>query len=270
MTEERKGPLVSPASAEAERWTPRSLVLSLLLGMDRPVMRAADLVGWCGRFGIQEGTARVALSRMVDRGELRVTERGYELAGRVRARREDQEFALSPRTRQWDGAWTIVVVPEGARPPDDRAALRDAMRALRHAPMRDGVWTRPDNLDDRDVNWSAYAVVDAQGIRFSARTDHDSRALVAELFAPDDWDDTARGLVGRLAPFTSAPIRDDELAPAFVTGAAALRHLRRDPMLPEALVAPDRPGDALRVAYGAFQDAFAEAVADWFRRTRTV
>ena len=40
---------------------------------------------WCGLFGVAEGTARVALSRMVDRGELRSGSGVYELAGRVRA-----------------------------------------------------------------------------------------------------------------------------------------------------------------------------------------
>jgi phenylacetic acid degradation operon negative regulatory protein len=84
----------------------RSLIASLLLRSDPPRMRAARLVQWCGLFGVSEGTVRVALSRMVDRGELHSAGGTYELAGRVGARRSAQDWSLRPKTLPWRGQWS--------------------------------------------------------------------------------------------------------------------------------------------------------------------
>src|SRR5436309_15989402 len=86
----------------------RSLVASLLLRSEPPRMKGARLVQWCGLFGVSEGTARVALSRMVERGELRSADGTYELAGRVGGRRPAQDWSISPRPSAWDGDWRVA------------------------------------------------------------------------------------------------------------------------------------------------------------------
>src|SRR5690349_8633221 len=90
----------------------RSVIASLLLGLHPPQMRAARLVQWCELFGIAPGTARVALSRMTERGELVAVDGTYELAGRVRARQSTQEWSLAARApaRRWPGDWRFGVV----------------------------------------------------------------------------------------------------------------------------------------------------------------
>ena len=103
--------------------------------------------------------------------------------------------------------------------------------------------------------------------RWAAHPDEDPRALAARLFGPDEWAVAAHEHVATLAMFDQR-IADPDLADAFLAGASALRHLRRDPVLPAELVAPDHPADDLRLAYRSFQGRFAGAVADWFRRTR--
>ena len=76
---------------------------------------------------------------------------------------------------------------------------------------------------------------------------------------------------GRCATTSSSPrsrSRDAEaadLADAFVVGAAALAHVRADPLLPPALCAQPWPGDALRDAYAQYQRSFGRAVREWFR-----
>ena len=40
--------------------TPRSLIASLLLGMQPPRLSGALLVRWCGAFGVAEGTAHAS------------------------------------------------------------------------------------------------------------------------------------------------------------------------------------------------------------------
>ena len=106
-------------------------------------MPAARLVQWCSLFGVAEGTARVALSRMVERGELRGDNGTYTLAGRVGSRRSAQDWSLAPQLERWDGAWRVAVVGGSARSAADRQALRDATRRLRLGALREGVWARP-------------------------------------------------------------------------------------------------------------------------------
>ena len=73
MTDTAIESLLRPLSA-------RSLVASALLGTHPPALRGALLVAFGKRFGINDGTIRVALSRMVDRGELTNREGVYTLA----------------------------------------------------------------------------------------------------------------------------------------------------------------------------------------------
>src|SRR2546429_4767176 len=124
MTQERKPRAAQAAAVLLERpLAPRSLIASLLLGMRPPRMRAGRLVEWCGLFGVAEGTARVALSRMLDRGELTAADGVYELAGRLRGRQPAQEWSLAPRPKEWDGDWLLGVVDARARAATERAAL---------------------------------------------------------------------------------------------------------------------------------------------------
>jgi phenylacetic acid degradation operon negative regulatory protein len=245
----------------------RSVVASLLLGMHPPRLAGARLVRWCGVFGITEGTARVALSRMVDRGELEMADAQYELAGPVRARQRVQEWGLEPELGPWDGRWRMGAVRSGARAADERAALRDAMRRLRHAELREGVWVRPANLPRASGPADAWDVAGAQCEWWTGEPDADARALAIELYAPDAWAVRARALHRSLTRATASldDARDTELAHAFEAGAAVLAHVRADPLLPAPLCPAPWPGDALRAAYSEYRVIFGAAVREWFR-----
>ena len=93
--------------------SPRSVIASLLLGIHPPRLRGALLVRWCGLLGIAEGTTRVALSRMVDAGELTTTAGRYELAGPLRARQAGQDWSLAPVLLPWSGEWDLWLVRPG-------------------------------------------------------------------------------------------------------------------------------------------------------------
>jgi phenylacetic acid degradation operon negative regulatory protein len=249
----------------------RSVIASLLLGMHPPQMRAARLVQWCELFGIAPGTARVALSRMTERGELVAVDGAYELAGRVRARQTAQEWSLAARApaRRWQGDWRFGVVMGEARSAAARAALREAMRGCRYAELREGCWTRPANLPRESAPEDAWAVADEQCSWWTARADDAGAVgeLVASLFAPATWAARARELSSRLHDDVDALGRGDHerLAGAFVAGAAALQHVRNDPLLPAALLPPDWPGDELRAQYRTYQKVFGDAARAWFR-----
>lgn len=245
----------------------RSLVASLLLRSRPPRMRGARMVQWCGLFGVSEGTARVALSRMVDRGELRAVDGVYELAGRVQSRRVAQDWSLDPELSPWDGTWELAIVAPAPREASERIALRDSMRRLRFVAPREGIWTRPDNLPRASAPAESWLVADAQCVWWSGRPDEDPRELV-DLFDGSAWSARARMLTDRLDSVTRALVRDDEraLADGFVTGAAALAHIRSDPLLPTELASDAPIGLALRLGYRNYEETFARSLHVWFRQ----
>ena len=253
---------------------PRSIIASVLLGMHPPRQTSARLVRWCGFFGISENATRVALSRMVDRGELRMTDVGYELAGAVRERQRGQDRSIAPDLGPWTGHWLLAVVSGERRPPADRAAFRATMRRHRFAELREGVWGRPDNLGPD----AAAALPGGPVLWRAVALDREPTTTeVAEWFGLDAWIERADHLVARVrasiraidstfepgcavAPNGLAAVTD-----GFVVGAAALQHLGRDPLLPGALLPRDWPGDALRIEYARFQARFARAAAQVLR-----
>ncbi len=244
----------------------RSLVASLLLRTRPPRMRGSRLVQWCELFGVAEGTTRVALSRMVDRGELRSRDGVYELAGRVQSRRGAQDWSLDPVLSRWRGAWRVAVVAPGPREAGERTALRDAMRRVRCAPIREGVWTRPDNLPRASAPAESWKVVDAQCHWWSARPEGDPAELAADLFDGASWSRRAEMLTDRLSAVTGVlgGSEPGALANGFVAGAASLAHIRADPLLPPELAAGAPAGNALRTAYRTYEAAFSAALRAWF------
>jgi phenylacetic acid degradation operon negative regulatory protein len=247
----------------------RSLIASLLLGMEHPVRAGADLVRWCGLFGVAAGTARVALSRMVDAGELRAHDGRYELVGRVRARSGEHDVARRPLVRRdWDGTWVVAVVTADARSSDSRGALRRELLHAHYAEQREGVWTRPDN-----VRGAVMIERDAQCRLWRARPDGDPVELAGALFAPAVWSARAVELDVWMQSAVAAIESDGDgdgaaIADGFLAGARVLAHLRADPLLPPTLVPGDFHGDALRRMYDDFQPRFDRAVAEWFRAAR--
>jgi phenylacetic acid degradation operon negative regulatory protein len=136
------------------------------------------------------------------------------------------------------------------------------MRRLHLAERREGVWLRPDNLElevpdavHRQCEW------------LRARPEADAVALADRLFHPDRWARRAEALTERLTAVTGALATGDHalVAGAFVAGAAALRHIGGDPLLPAELLPPDWPGPALRAEYRRYQRAFDTAARAWFR-----
>jgi len=267
MAQERKAGAGTTAVLRERPLAPRSLIASLLLGMRPPRLSAGRLVEWCGLFGVAEGTARVALSRMLDRGELTAADGVYELAGRLRSRQPTQEWSLAPRPKQWHGDWLLGIVDAGARNATERSALREAGRRLRMVELRDGVWCRPDNLPRAAAPADAWDVADAQCAWWIGRPEPEAIAGVLRRFGADEWAARARVLRDRLQASTAALDGADgeTIADAFTVGAAALAHVRADPLLPSELCGRNWPGGALRDAYDEYRSAFARAVRDWFR-----
>ena len=169
----------------------RSIVASTLLGTLPPRLPGRLLVAFAEEFGVNPGTTRVALSRMVDRGELvREADGHLVLAGPLLERQRRQEAGLAPRVRRWTGEWEMHLVPGGGRDAAERAALRRAAAHLGLWERRDGVWLRPDNLDPERLP-EARAVLAAQSEHFVATPTADPARLAAELVDLPRWVDAA-------------------------------------------------------------------------------
>ena len=172
----------------------RNVVASLLLGTIPPRLSSRRLVALAEAFGIAEGTTRVALTRMVERGELINRAGIYELTGTLRERQDRQEASFAPLTRSWNGDWELFVITRGARHSSDRAALRKAFGHLHIAELRDGVWIRPNNLDPARLP-SVQRLLAAQVDRWVGRPSVASQVVVGDLFETDSWANAARGLI---------------------------------------------------------------------------
>ncbi len=241
--------------------TARSALASTLLGEDPPELPVAHLVRVAGLLGIQESSARAALSRMVRQGEATSDGAGrYRLVGELARRGRRQQASRQGEVRPWDGGWTMVVVTTG-RPAGQRAEHRRRLAQARLAEQREGVWLRPDNLVLPDE-----LARDPELAIFSARPlgPRDAVALAAALWDLAGWERRARDLIAQLQ--RQPPHEVEDLAPGFVLSAAVLRHLQADPLLPAELLPPAWPGADLRRTYDAWDGEYRRLLRAWGRR----
>lgn len=249
--------------------TARSVLASVLLGTEPPWLPTPLLVRTAGLFGISEGTARTALSRLVSRGEAVAEDGGYRLVGRLVARQARQAASRQASTRPWDGTWELATVEgDSARAAGDRAALRDALAALRMAELREGVWARPDNLaPDRAPEARAVA---QRWCRWWHGAAPDPAPAVDALWDLSAWARIVAELRTDMAGLVDALEAGDTdaLADGFVTSAAVLRHLQADPLLPRELLPTGWPGDALRADYDRYDAAYRAVLRAWFAAER--
>ncbi|MGO9028326.1 MAG: PaaX domain-containing protein, C- domain protein [Acidimicrobiales bacterium] len=230
--------------------TARSVLASTLLGAEPPLLPVAYLLHVADLFGINENRARVALSRMVASGEADTDGDGrYRLAGHLLDRQARQQASRAGLTRAWSGRWRMVVVTTAGSPAEVRAARRRALSLARLGELREGVWLRPDNLDNRlDPSVAPDVVV------FGANPEGDQSALAASLWDLGGWSGRAAALVAAMDELV--PVGPGDLAAGFELSAAVLRHFQADPLLPDELSPDGWPGDALRRRYRAWDGAY--------------
>ncbi|TGD85361.1 PaaX domain-containing protein, C- domain protein [Mycolicibacterium sp. CH28] len=225
--------------ATLSKMTARSVVLSVLLGAHPAWATSAELLQLTADFGIREQTLRVALTRMVATGDLVRSDDGYRLSDRLTDRQRRQDGALNPRTRKWGGSWITVVIIAVGMDARARAAMRNTLQLSRFGELREGVWMRPDNLDDE-----LPAEVSGR-VRVLHARDDDPAELAQLLWGLDGWSHTGHRLLAEMASARDIPHR-------FVAAAGMVRHLLTDPVLPGELLPPNWPGAELRAAYQDF------------------
>lgn len=227
------------------------------------------LVSGATVLGVNPGTARVAISRMLAAGELEATGDGYRLRGHLLIRHARQDESRLGVTLDWDGTWQTRVVPADPRAARQRAALRKAMLSLRFAELREGVWLRPRNLPVGRLP-EAERVAEEATIAIIGTVEQPTE-LVGQLWDLAGWARDAEALLEDLEP-VQARLDDhdtDALEEAFVLAAATLRHLQADPLLPADLVGAGWPGPKLRSAQQHFEGQFRSVLRAWHRAQRS-
>ncbi|MFI5622532.1 PaaX family transcriptional regulator C-terminal domain-containing protein [Nocardioides sp. NPDC051685] len=225
----------------------RSTILSLMLGAHPNPLTPADLARAGQFFGIAPATVRVAAARAVSDGDLSRTDAGYRLGERLVQRQVHQDEAVHVADKPWDGSWEMAVVVTTGRPGPERAVLRDALKAHRLAELREGVWTRPANLQRPHFS-------DPVLRTFTSMPEQDPRDLAASLWDLAGWTREAEHLLERLASTPEPALR-------LATAAAIVRHLSADPLLPRELRPPSWPAASLRETYRAYQRELSELAA---------
>lgn len=232
---------VVPDPADLEPLPARSVALSLVLGAHPAPIATRDLLRAGEQHGVPVPTMRVALTRAVAAGDLVRDGAVLALGPRLAARQRRQDEAVQDAERTWDGAWEMAVVVVAGRAAAERTALRGVLAADRLAELREGVWTRPANLQRRPAHASEPVLR-----CFTARPADDPAALAAALWDLEGWAARGRDLLA-LAAEPHAP------AVRLAVHARLVRHLSSDPLLPAVLLPPAWPGPALRAAYDAYR-----------------
>jgi phenylacetic acid degradation operon negative regulatory protein len=220
----------------------RSVILSVLLGSHPPQLPVRTLVRTVGLFGISDGTARVALSRLTADGEVTADGGVYGLSERHLARQRAQDAAVRPGTRPWDGGWELLTAaPSTPSPGDPVAASR------RMARLSAGIWIRPDNLTLQ------FPALPPGAVLWVGRPAAGTVEAADRLWDLGGWAGQADDLITTL---------DAALSPAerLAVAAAMVRHMRDDPLLPETLLPTSWPGAALRRAYDAYRAELGELI----------
>lgn len=256
-------------SATERPLTARSVLASTLLGTSPPCLPVSFLVKTGELFGLSEGAVRTALTRMAAAGELGRDELGrYALQGDLVTRQSRQIQSRQAQTTEWSGRWTMAVVTAGTRSAPDRSALRSAMTRLHMAELREGVWLRPDNLDNERLPVER-RIVQEQCVTFDAvprlALEDDECALAGKLWDLQGWSDASATIRRRMHDLTGRLAADDPgaLADGFVLSAAILRHLGADPLLPRELLPRDWPGVRLRAEYDSYDKLYRSVLARW-------
>jgi phenylacetic acid degradation operon negative regulatory protein len=242
--------------------TARSIVLSVLLGSHPPSMPVRRLLDFTSLFGIDDGTVRTALSRMVASGELLGDDGVYRLGDRLLTRQLEQDTGRLDPPGAWDGSWWVVVVTAERRSQAQRRDFRARATGARLGELRADTWLRPANvaipldLDGVLVTRGPLAIGD----------DID---VVRRLWDLEALDRHARthhaALTRRITELARSG--DDALRDAFVDLAAAQRYLRTEPQLPSPLAASTAPAD-LRRQYDLAVTAFQGRLRRFFDRVQ--
>ncbi|WP_448811529.1 PaaX family transcriptional regulator [Agromyces bauzanensis] len=258
---------------------PKRLLLALLgeqldAGLDRP-LRAAAYIEVLEGAGVAGPTARATLDRMALRGFLTRTRVGREIEFamtdhardvlREAAERVHSEHPFAPQGR----GWTLVTFTV----PEDRRTLRHRLRAALtwegFAPLRDGLWLAPGEVDLAGALEPLRDQLPEQCVMAFRARDLTEFPVAQSVRTAWDLDSIRAAHDGFLATWA-----DPERLAASVPPLSGLTMLvadwlallRSDPRLPGEFMDDDWPAARSLAAYRARRVEFADGAAHAFEQ----
>ena len=261
--------------------SPQGLAVTLLADFTlytRAWIPSAAIVALLAEAGVSHAGARTTISRLSRRGVLEGSKHGRNSSYRLTSAAA-LNLAVGGRaivsaatdTGGWDQRWTLVAF---SLPQDEvarRRELRSRLRWLGYAPLYDGLWVSPQDLNSKaeaqlaDLTFGAVTVFRARHVDFGATTGRDPL---------DAWDTAA--IAGQYEAFIRrwSPLLPD--VRTSISGVEAVRArtevmdtYRRlpilDPRLPLDLLPPDWPRHAARDLFAAVYDGLAAPAQDHVR-----
>lgn len=198
------------------------------------------------RLGVGQHATRATLSRMSARGLLRTVRRGRQAFlgltehGTAVLRGGQRKLDGDVVDRHWDGRWTLLTfsVPETRRA--DRHALRTRLGWFGFGPVRSGLWVSTSATDISPALAELDLLEHAEVFRAETFMWTDPARIAREAW---DLPEIAAGYDQWLQRWTGRASHDlDELCRRVKLGAEWLLLIRRDPVLPVALLPADWPG----------------------------
>lgn len=243
--------------------TANELILDLLATHERHELSVAALCRAAAVFGMTEQSVRVALTRLNQQGKINNQARGlyaWNPSGNSLFRDVENWLKKERRAVPWDGQWVGVL--DSAVPRRHRVAWRRHEQALAlrgFLPFEDGLMLRPDNLGGgiellraelKELGLAPTAVV--VGLHaFSTADDIRARQLWDVESLRNDY----RSLLALLRHSDSGLDQltlDQAAAETLLLGRSVIRHIVRDPLLPEELM-PSQERHALITEMRAYQ-----------------
>ncbi|MEV6824069.1 PaaX family transcriptional regulator C-terminal domain-containing protein [Amycolatopsis sp. NPDC051102] len=243
---------------------PESLLLTLLGDhvLDRGIAVATGgVIAALDRLGVGEHATRATLSRMIRRDLLRTVRRGRQaflgLTGHGAAVLRDGQRKLEGDVvdRHWDGRWTLLTfsVPESRRA--DRHALRTRLDWFGFGMLRSGLWVSTSAADIAPALAELDLLDHAEVFRAEPFMWTDPARIAREAW---DLPQLAAGYEQFLRAWTgSAHGELDELSRSIRLGAEWLLLIRRDPVLPPALLPPGWPGTRAAALFRSLRHRWA-------------
>jgi phenylacetic acid degradation operon negative regulatory protein len=256
----------------------RSVLLTVLGEFVHPRASAvwtATLIDALGALGVEEKSARQALTRTASEGLLASTRHGRRVTWALTAEGRDlleegtgRIYGFMRERHPWDGRWLVltVAIPETQR--QLRHRLRTRLTWLGLGSPSSGLWITPDATKDHEV----HAVVRDLGLEKQAFAwigpasgIGDEGRLLTDAWDLDDVEDRYLAFLDEFETRPANSGRD-----AFVAQVEMVQAWRRfpflDPDLPAELLDHDWPGPR---AAAAFHDRHARwhrlAQAEWDR-----
>lgn len=223
-------------------------------------------------FGINERLVRTSCFRLIDEGWFAARREGrrseYALTGTGRRRIElAYERVYTPPVTDWDGRWTLVIVPRASEAGVNRVELRRELEWQGYAQLTPGVMIHPVGnaaalrallaeraLGDRVVVLRAGELPGFEG---------EARDTLAQCWNLDEIIERYRRFLSRFETLR-ALLERVSLAPAqaFLLQTLLIHSFRRatlhDPRLPADMLPADWPGTA---AYALCRALYAQTVA---------